>query len=117
MTGPEAGTQFWDGNVGGTELTYAFWNNNEPNDYPNAGIDGEENYAHITDNSVGILGSWNDLPNVTATSGAYSAQGYVVEYGGMSGDPVLNLTATTTIEMSLCKVITNKKITYRVNKD
>ncbi|CAN0532665.1 unnamed protein product, partial [Laminaria digitata] len=91
MTGPEAGTLFWNGNVGGTEITFAFWNNNEPNDYPDGtAVPGQENYAHITDNSVGIEGSWNDLPNVTATSGAYSAQGYVVEYGGMLGDPPLN---------------------------
>lgn len=115
MTGPEAGTLFWDGNVGGTEITFAFWNNNEPNDYPGgAAVPGQENYAHITDNTVGILGSWNDLPNVTATSGAYSAQGYVVEYGGMVGDPPLNITATTTLNISNCQVITNRRITYRV---
>ena len=118
VTGPEAGTQFWSGAAGGTELTFAFWNSGEPNDYPNNGIDGEENYAHITDPSVtSSPGSWNDLPNVTATSGAYSAQGYVVEYGGMAGDPPLNITATTTLSLSECKVITNKRITYRVNKD
>lgn len=117
VTGPEAGTQFWNGGVGGTELTYAFWNNNEPNDYPNGpSVPGQENFAHITDNTVGILGSWNDLPN-TGGGGAYAAQGYVVEYGGMLGDPILNLTATTTIEISLCNVITNKRITYRVNKN
>lgn len=118
VTGPEAGTQFWSGAAGGTELTFAFWNSGEPNDYPNNGIDGEENYAHITDPSVtSSPGSWNDLPNVTATSGAYSAQGYVVEYGGMAGDPPLNITATTTLSLSECKVITNKRITYRINKD
>ena len=116
VTGPEAGTQFWNGAVGGTELTFAFWNTNEPNDYPNDAVDGEENYAHITDNTIGIQGSWNDLPN-TGGGGAYAAQGYVVEYGGLAGDPVLNLTATTTIEMSLCKVITNSRITFRVNKN
>jgi len=97
VTGPEAGTQFWNGGVGGTELTFAFWNNNEPNDYPGGpSTPGQENYAHITDNSVGVEGSWNDLPN-GGGGGAYAAQGYVVEYGGMSGDPVLNLTATTSI--------------------
>ncbi|WP_273567340.1 C-type lectin domain-containing protein [Maribacter halichondriae] len=118
VTGPEAGTQFWSGAAGGTELTFAFWNSGEPNDYPDNGIDGQENYAHITDPSVtSSPGSWNDLPNVTATSGAYSAQGYVVEYGGMVGDPPLNITATTTLNISLCNVITNKRITYRVNRN
>lgn len=116
VTGPEAGTQFWDGGVGGTELTFAFWNNNEPNDYPGGpGTPGQENFAHITDPSVtSSPGSWNDLPNVTSASGAYAAQGYVVEYGGTAGDPVLNITATTTLNISLCHVITNRRITYRV---
>ncbi len=118
VTGPEAGTQFWNGDASGTLLTYAFWNNGEPNDYPNNAIPGEENYAHITDPSVTTSpGSWNDLPNVTATSGAYAAQGYVVEYGGMPGDPALNITATTTLRLGRCTVITNRKITYRVNRD
>ncbi len=116
VTGPEAGTQFWDGGIGGTELTFAFWNANEPNDYPGGpGTPGQENFAHITDPSVtSSPGSWNDLPNTTGTSGAYAAQGYVVEYGGMIGDPPLNITATTTLSISLCQVITNRKITYRV---
>ncbi len=117
VTGPEAGTLFWLGNVGGTEITYAFWNNNEPNDYPDGtSVPGQENYAHITDNTIGILGSWNDLPN-TGGGGAYASQGYVVEYGGTMGDPPLNITATTTLNMSLCNVITNKRITYRVNRN
>ncbi|WP_396637472.1 C-type lectin domain-containing protein [Maribacter sp. R77961] len=97
VTGPEAGTQFWSGGVDGTELTFAFWNNNEPNEFPDGpSVPGQENYAHITDNSVGIQGSWNDLPN-TGGSDAFAAQGYVVEYGGLNGDPVLNLTAVTSI--------------------
>lgn len=109
VTGPEAGTQFWNGGIGGTELTFAFWNTNEPNN-----CCGGENYAHITDPSVtSSPGSWNDLPNAGG-GGAYAAQGYVVEYGGTIGDPPLNITATTTISISLCQVITNRRITYRV---
>ncbi|MGB5318511.1 C-type lectin domain-containing protein [Eudoraea sp.] len=100
VTGPEAGTSFWSGGVGGTELTFAFWNNNEPNDYPDGPTTpGEENYAHITDPSVTTQpGSWNDLPNAGG-GGAYAPQGYVVEYGGTNGDPVLSITATTTLNM------------------
>jgi len=117
VTGPEAGTQFWDGGVGGTELTFAFWNNNEPNDWPNGpAVPGQENFAHITDNSVGILGSWNDLPN-GGGGGAFASQGYVVEYGGTVGDPPLNITATTSLSLDQCKVITNRHITYRVNRN
>ena len=116
VTGPEAGTQFWSGGVGGTELTFAFWNANEPNDYPNGpSTPGQENFAHITDPSVtSSLGSWNDLPN-NGGGGAYAAQGYVVEYGGMVGDPPFNITATTTLNISNCQVIMNRRITYRVN--
>lgn len=116
VTGPEAGTLFWNGGVGGTEITFAFWNSGEPNDYPNGpSVPGQENFAHITDNSVGILGSWNDLPN-TGGGGAYASQGYVVEYGGMIGDPTLEIALTTSVLYS-CKVITNRRITYRVDKD
>ncbi len=98
VTGPEAGTSFWSGGVGGTELTYAFWNNNEPNDYPGGpGTPGQENFAHITDPSVTATpGSWNDLPNVGG-GGAYAPQGYIIEYGGSIGDPVVNVSGSTQI--------------------
>ena len=34
MTGPEAGTMFWQGEEGGTEITFANWNpGTEPNNY------------------------------------------------------------------------------------
>jgi lectin-like protein len=91
VTGPEAGTSFWSGGVGGTELTFAFWNSGEPNNV------GNEDYGHITDVSVTTQpGSWNDLPNAGG-GGAYQSQGYVVEYGGTSGDPTLNITEVTSI--------------------
>ncbi len=96
-TGPEAGIIFWNGSVNGSSPNYAKWNNGEPN---NAG---DEDYAHITDNSVGIRGSWNDLPNTTATSGPYQAKGYLVEYGGMPGDPELNISDNT--QLSMARVI------------
>jgi hypothetical protein len=99
VTGPEAGTPFWSGRANGTTLpptNFANWNGGEPNQA------GNEDYAHITDPSVvrggAPLGSWNDLPEAGG-SGAYRPQGYVVEYGGMPGDPVLNISATTTLTM------------------
>lgn len=100
VTGPEAGTSFWSGGVGGTELTFAFWNDNEPNDYPDGPVTpGEENFAHITDPSVTTQpGSWNDLP-VAGGGGAYAPQGYVVEYGGTTGDPVLSISGNTLLTM------------------
>ena len=86
VTGPEAGTNFWNGNFTGGPAggLYSNWNTNEPNQ------SGDEDYAHITDNSVGIPGSWNDLPNAGG-GGPYEPKGYIVEYGGMQGDPPLNI--------------------------
>jgi len=85
VTGPEAGNA----------LVFTFWNTGEPN---NAG---NEDYAHITSPSVGIIGSWNDLANggSTCCGDDYFPQGYVVEYGGMPGDPILNITAVTDVTL------------------
>ena len=90
VTGPEAGTVFWNGGVGGSTTNFAFWNTGEPNNQDN------EDYAHITAPGVGIPGSWNDLP-VSGSVGAYAPQGYIVEFGGMPGDPPLQISATTSI--------------------
>ena len=93
VTGPEAGTVFWNGLSNGSTTNYANWNVNEPNNL------GNEDYAHITDPSVGPAGSWNDLGNVAQSSGAYQAKGYIVEYGGLPGDPELNISASTRLVM------------------
>lgn len=94
VTGPEAGTVFWNGGVTGWSPNFAFWNTGEPN---NAG---NENYAHVTAPGVGIPGSWNDLSNVGGSSGDYQPKGYIVEYGGMPGDPVLNISTSSKISMA-----------------
>lgn len=89
VTGPEAGTVFWNGTAEGSSPNWAFWNHGEPNQA------GNEDYAHITDPSIGISGSWNDLPIAGSTSGPFQPKGYVVEYGGSEGDPVLQISAST----------------------
>jgi len=84
VTGPEAGNQFWTGAQAGTvtaPYNYANWNNGEPNN------SGNEDYAHINAPGTGFDGSWNDLSNTGAGSGNYQPKGYLVEYGGMPGDP------------------------------
>ena len=96
VTGPEAGTVFWLGAVNGMAQndSYTFWNIGEPNNL------GGEHYAHITDPSIGLMGSWNDLPNEGSTdpNNPYHPQGYIVEFGGMPGEPVINLSVSTRIE-------------------
>lgn len=92
VTGPEAGMIFWNGLANGSSPpgVYSNWADKEPNDWPNANITKEENYAHIYD-----TGKWNDYPN-----SSNEIKGYIVEYGEMPGDPVLNLRASTTISVA-----------------
>ena len=91
VTGPEAGTIFWNGLSTGSTPNYANWNTGEPNNL------GDEDYAHVTFN-VGIKGSWNDLSNTgDINSGDYQPKGYIVEYGGMPGELPLNISASTSI--------------------
>ena len=101
VTGPEGlensgiGRPFWQGTFNGGPINgeYSKWNTNEPNQ------SGNEDYAHIVSPTLAgaIPGSWNDLANITQTSGPYQAKGYIVEFGGMPGDPIINLSASTTI--------------------
>ncbi|WP_445736151.1 Ig-like domain-containing protein [Mariniflexile sp.] len=102
VTGPENGTVFWNGLSNGSTPNFAFWNTNEPNQA------GDEDYAHITAPGVGIPGSWNDLSNTGSliNGNAYQPKGYIVEYGGLPGDPVLNISASTKIYTN---AITNVK--------
>ena len=112
VTGPEGlenggtGVPFWSGlgpQSGGSPVNgeYSNWNNepnasgqlaNEPNNSSG------EDYAHVTSPNVGLDGSWNDLDNETQPSGDYQAKGYIVEYGGMPGEPTdLYLSTTTSL--------------------
>lgn len=93
VTGPEAGTVFWNGVVNGSTPNFAFWNDNEPNNAQN------EDYAHITSRNIGRAGAWNDLKNEGDNSGDYRAMGYIVEYGGMPGEMLPTISATTNIRM------------------
>jgi hypothetical protein len=89
VTGPEKGTQITTANASGsgtgTPFGSAFnnWNAGEPNNV------GAENYAEIYASGTNS-GKWNDL------SGSGSLM-YVVEYGGLSSDPVVTLSANSKI--------------------
>ena len=103
VTGPEGlanggtGVIFWYGVANGYTPNFANWSANiEPNQGGNAGID--EDYAHIVVPSPNrAKGSWNDLSNTGSVSGDFQPKGFIVEYGGMAGDPILQISASTTI--------------------
>lgn len=96
VTGPEAGTAFWLGNTTGAPVNgqYNHWSTGEPNN------SGDEDYAHVLGNPAfgQWVGYWNDLPNAGGT-GNYVALGYLVEYGGMPGDPTLQITDSATVQV------------------
>ncbi len=102
-TGPEAGRQFWQGTSNGYSVNgqYANWNYGEPNNLRKSWGD-YENYAHMVVAPGSKPRSWNDLSDEgdkDAPNGYYYPQGFVVEFGGMPGDPLLNLSATAKIEV------------------
>ena len=106
VTGPEGlenngqGLLFWVGlgsqYAGGVPGTgpvvgaYTNWNSGEPND-----TGGSEFYAHITFFPTNPADSykWNDLPD-GGSNGDFVPAGYLIEYGGMPGDPQVQLSAT-----------------------
>jgi gliding motility-associated-like protein len=104
QSGPETGTIFWNGYEPGYTTTFAYWNNyKEPN---NGGaikdfITGIENYTYITDPQNGQKGTWNDLDlyGVKDPTNLNNPKGYIVEYGGMPGDPPLQMSASTSLTM------------------
>ena len=93
VTGPEAGLIFWNGAANGSTPNFANWNTGEPNQ------SGNEDYAHITAPGIGIDGSWNDLRNEGDPSGPFRSMGYVVEYGGLPGDPDVNISTSTSFQI------------------
>jgi len=102
VTGPEAGTHFWQGNYNNgyrVKDRYSYWNNNEPNNVLKEWGD-DEDYAHINADPNSIPKSWNDLPNEgdkNTPNGYYYPEGFVVEFGGMEGDPDVQLSAAAVV--------------------
>jgi gliding motility-associated-like protein len=102
QSGPETGTVFWNGYEPGYTTTFAYWNNYKEPD--NGGvlkdfITGIENYTYITNPDNGQKGTWNDLDlyGVQDPTNPNYPKGYIVEYGGMSGDPTPQIAASTTL--------------------
>ncbi len=84
VTGPEKGTLFSIGNNSPVTQSgqFAFWNTGEPNNWGSG-----ENFGEIYSSGTG---QWNDL-------GTGNSIGYVVEYGGLSTDPVQSISSNATI--------------------
>ncbi len=99
VTGPEVGTQFWNGFADGTpvEGQYNNWLSGEPQDKNNL-----EEHAHVIGNPVygaAAQGKWNDLdPNVE--DGNYRPIGYIIEYGGLQTDPSVQLLGNVTVTLN-----------------
>ena len=89
LSGPENGSIFYqDGSVY-DQSSYENWATGQPS--------GNEHYLQIFTDNVQpeyTPGEWNDR------SGGYES-GYIVEYGGMTGDPALTMTTTTTLNIDL----------------
>jgi len=96
VTGPEKGTNF--SNTAYSQYfyygssapvaagsNYMNWNGGEPNNY-NIGENSGEIYS-----SGGSAGRWNDLDSSNTL-------GYVVEFGGMAGDPAVTLTFSRSVQ-------------------
>lgn len=88
VCGPENGTQFWQGGVGGTAVggNFTYWATT-PSAQPDNAFAGGEHYLCFWEGD-----HWNDYAN----SAIGSIAGYVVEYGGMVGDPVLHISDNVT---------------------
>lgn len=118
VTGPEGqqdagkGLLFWQGlgvnfnnGVSGTGPVgggYSNWDlqRGEPNNKTDASQPNGEDYAHIVGNAqAGNIGKWNDLPNQRDYTDliAYQPQGYIVEFGGLSGDSSPTISASVTL--------------------
>lgn len=104
VTGPEGledggkGRLFW--NKGPIAGQFTNWNAGEPNDCCSSAPH-EEDYAHITffPNDPNSSYKWNDLPN-NSTTPDYVPAGYLIEFGGMPGDPNVELSATLVLEVN-----------------
>ena len=86
VTGPENGTHFSTGSTPNGD-NYTNWRATQPNNQ-----DGQD-YMTIDDESSSYpAGEWNDRPvNDNHT--------FIIEYGGMEGDPALTMTTSTTLNI------------------
>ncbi|MCX6238070.1 MAG: PKD domain-containing protein [Bacteroidia bacterium] len=115
VTGPEGlmgagkGLLFWKGTgaqaqanplvYGPVNGAYSNWDRLEPNNT----LQGTyyENYGHITvfQNDPVNSWKWNDVVD-TGGTGDWAPKGYIIEFGGMPGDPPLEQSATLELQVN-----------------
>lgn len=105
ITGPEAGTLFWQGAANGTSVSnrYSNWSEGEPSNAHGDSNNGVgEDYAHINQNPNKTQKTWNDLrnPGDGPNSQFYRTRGFIVEFGGFENEPEVKLSATARINVS-----------------
>ncbi|WP_461631437.1 MBG domain-containing protein [Labilibaculum euxinus] len=104
VTGPEDGTIFYQ-NGAVVSGKYENWSTGQPDDAGSV----ETSLQFFTSN-----GTWNDRQN------DYTS-GYIVEYGGMDGDPTINMTTTTTLNIDLVRpeapggIVDNLRVWFNAN--
>ena len=116
VTGPEGlenggkGRLFWRGTglqaqsnpaiYGPVNGEYNNWDRLEPNNALQGGVN-YENYGHITvfPNDPANSYKWNDVED-KGGSGDWYPMGYIIEFGGMPGDPIVNLIATVDLQVN-----------------
>lgn len=88
VTGPEAGTRFWQGNQPGSPVggLYNNWDAGEPNNWQNT----NESFAHLLES-----GRWNDYAFNNS-----SIVGYFIEFGGLPTDPNVQTTTSKQIQIA-----------------
>ena len=80
-------------NLANSDDNYTNFKSGEPNNYLVSNCsnnEGGENHLHFYYSGTS-LGKWNDYGNNSS-----SIEGYLIEYGGMDGDPVVDLTEDKT---------------------
>ena len=84
---PRSGNTFDDS---GSEQPFRNFRQCEPNNYTHSSTGLAENHLHFY-----LNGTWNDYPNSDD-----NIQGYLIEWGGMPGDPALTLTVDKTYDIA-----------------
>ncbi|PZP45207.1 MAG: hypothetical protein DI598_13635 [Pseudopedobacter saltans] len=111
VRGPEQGTPFFKATYNGDPngqiaSKYSNWNQSEPNNNwaqkTKMDTTNPENFLEIygAGGAYGSKGTWNDWNALKHYSGQDFIKGFVVEFGGMNGDPTTNIFPEGTVNIA-----------------